>query len=149
MRKGKGQQKKIEGEQLKLFNVQTLEPTTLEVDGIEPEQESGVELLSRLKKQRSLTEHLLERILDYGNLNKAFKQVKENGGSSGIDEMEIADFRIWMGIHLEELRESILTGTYKVSAVRKVDIPKPNGGTRMLGIPTVKDRFIQQAILRN
>ena len=146
MRKGNKQQKKNEGKQLKIFNMQTLAPTSPEVDGIEPEQETGVELLSRLKKQHSLTANLLERILDYGNLNKAFKQVKENGGSSGIDQMEIADFRIWMGIHLEKLRESILTGNYKVSAVRKVDIPKPNGGTRMLGIPTVKDRFIQQAI---
>lgn len=146
MRKSNKQQKKSEGKQLKMYNMQTLEPASLEVDGIEPEKESGVELLSRLKKQHSLTENLLERILDYGNLNRAFKQVKENGGSSGIDQMEIADFRIWMGSHLEELRGSILTGNYKVSAVRKVDIPKPNGGTRMLGIPTVKDRFIQQAI---
>lgn len=146
MRKSNKQQKKSEGKQLKMYNMQTLEPASLEVDGIEPEKEPGVELLWRLKKQHSLTENLLERILDYGNLNKAFKQVKENGGSSGIDQMEVADFRIWMGNHLEELRGLILTGNYKVSAVRKVDIPKPNGGTRMLGIPTVKDRFIQQAI---
>lgn len=146
MGKDKQQQKNTEVKQLKIFNMQTLEPADSLTDGIRKGVDTGVELSSRLEKQRALTENLLEKIVDHGNLNKAFKKVKENRGSSGIDQMEIDDFRKWMGNHLEELRQLILTENYKVSAVKRVDIPKPNGGTRMLGIPTVKDRFIQQAI---
>ena len=60
--------------------------------------------------------------------------------------MEVEELRQWLGKHLEELRDSLLTETYQVSSVRKVEIPKPTGGVRMLGIPTVKDRLVQQAI---
>jgi RNA-directed DNA polymerase len=107
---------------------------------------SRVELLSVLERQRTLTENLLERIVEHGNLMRAYKQVSGNDGSSGIDKMETGELRQWLGKHINALRESILTETYKVSAVRKVEIPKPNGGKRVLGIPTVKDRLIQQAI---
>jgi len=146
MRKDKGHQKNPEGKQLKIFNMQTLEPAVSLTDGISKGEESGDELSSRLERQRTLTENLLEKIVDYGNLNKAFKQVKENDGSSGIDKMEVSDLRQWLGEHLEELRESLLTEKYSVSAVRKVEIQKATGGMRMLGIPTVKDRLVQQAI---
>lgn len=146
MRKDKRQQKNPESKQLKIFNMQCLEPASSLTDGISKGVGSGVELFSRLEKQRTLTENILEKIVDYGNLNKAFKQVKENDGSSGIDKMEVEDLRQWLGNHLEELREALLTEKYLVSAVRKVEIQKSSGGLRMLGIPTVKDRFIQQAI---
>lgn len=146
MRKDKRQQKNPEGKQLKIFNMQTLEPADLLTDGISKGNGSGDELSSRLEKQRTLTENLLEKIVDHGNLNRAFKQVKENDGSSGIDKMEVEDLRHWLGGHLNELREALLNEKYSVSAVRKVEIPKPNGGIRILGIPTVGDRFVQQAI---
>lgn len=146
MRKDKRQQKNPEGKQLKIFNMQNLKPAGSLTDGISKGNGSGDELSSRLEKQRTLTENLLEKIVDHGNLNRAFKQVKENDGRSGIDKMEVEDLRHWLGGHLNELREALLKEKYSVSAVRKVEIPKPNGGIRMLGIPTVKDRFIQQAI---
>jgi RNA-directed DNA polymerase len=146
MRKDKRQQKNPDGKQLKLFTMQNLEPAGSLTEGISKGDGTGVELYSRLEKQRTLTENLLEKIVEYGNLNQAFKQVKENDGSSGIDKMEVSDLRQWLGKHLEELRESLLTEKYTVSAVRKVEIQKSTGGIRMLGIPTVKDRMIQQAI---
>ncbi|MDP4188550.1 MAG: reverse transcriptase domain-containing protein, partial [Bacteroidota bacterium] len=99
-----------------------------------------------MERQRTLTEHLLERIVDYENLNRAYKQVARNNGSGGIDGMEREELRQWLGKHIQTLQKAILTEQYEVSAVRKVEIPKPNGGTRVLGIPTVKDRLIQQAI---
>ena len=89
---------------------------------------------------------LLERVLDRDNLNKAYKRVKANKGASGIDGMTVDEALPWLKEHREELLESIRNGKYKPSPVRRVEIPKDNGGVRKLGIPTVIDRIIQQAI---
>ena len=145
MRKDSSQQKNEKWEQLKLFT-KTGEPAGDQTSGTGKISGTGVELFSRLEQQRTLTVNILERIVDYGNLDKAYRQVRSNKGSSGIDDMEVEDLRHWIGKNLKELQESILSGQYEVSAVRKVEIPKPGGGVRMLGIPTVKDRMIQQAI---
>jgi RNA-directed DNA polymerase len=131
--------------QLKLFNAH-IQPAERTDGRTEKKSQVGVELSSRLEKQRTLTANLLNKIVDYENLNRAYMQVKRNGGSGGVDKMEIDDLRPWLGKHTEELRTSLLTEKYQVSAVRKVEIPKPAGGMRILGIPTVKDRLIQQAI---
>lgn len=77
---------------------------------------------------------------------RAYKQVKENGGSSGTDGMDTDELRGWLGKNINTLRMSLLNEQYKVEPVRKAEIPKPGGGKRMLGIPTVRDRLIQQAI---
>jgi group II intron reverse transcriptase/maturase len=146
MRKSKEQQKNESSRQLKLFNWQAGELTGTPTGGTGTEPLNRVELLSVLERQRTLTENLLERIVDYGNLMRAYKQVASNGGSSGVDNMETEELRQWLGKHINTLQESLLTEKYEVSAVRKVEIPKPNRGTRVLGIPTVKDRLIQQAI---
>jgi RNA-directed DNA polymerase len=146
MRKGKEQQKNEAGRQLKLIAWQAGELTGTPDGGTVTEPLNRAELLSVLEKQRTLTENLLEKIVDYGNLKKAYKHVASNDGSSGVDGMEIEELRQWLGKHIDSLREWILTEKYRVSEVRKVEIPKPNGGVRILGIPTVKDRFIQQAI---
>lgn len=145
MRKDNKQQKRITASQLKLFSGK-VEPTGRAIGRTDGETQSGVELSSRLENQRTLTANLLNKIVDYENLNRAYKQVRRNGGSSGVDEMEIDDFGQWLNGNLDDLRNSILNEGYEVDAVRKVEIPKPTGGIRMLGIPTVKDRFIQQAI---
>lgn len=108
--------------------------------------DGGVELSSRLEQQRTLTQHILERIVDYGNIDKAYQQARGNNGSAGIDKMNIEDFRKWLGECFESFQSSILEEQYEVSPVRKVEIDKPDGGKRLLGIPTVKDRVIQQAI---
>jgi group II intron reverse transcriptase/maturase len=146
MRKGKKQQKNETSLQLKLFTMQAGELTGGPTGGTGTELLTRVELLSLLERQRTLTENLLERIVDYGNLMRAYKQVSSNDGRGGIDGMETEELRQWLGKHINTLREKLLTEQYDVSAVRKVEIPKPDGGKRILGIPTVKDRLIQQAI---
>lgn len=145
MRKDKMQQKKPLVRQLKIFS-QTGEPMGVNTGGTGTVPPSGVELSSRLEDQRTLTENVLEKIVDYANLKRSYKQVMANGGSSGVDEMEVEGFSQWLGENSDKLREQLLSEKYEVSAVRKVEIPKGGGGVRNLGIPTVKDRFIQQSI---
>lgn len=77
---------------------------------------------------------------------KAFKQVVANKGAGGIDDMQTDELRDYLNANWQTLRKDILEGNYKPQPVRKVEIPKPQGGTRMLGIPTVKDRLLQQSI---
>jgi group II intron reverse transcriptase/maturase len=89
---------------------------------------------------------LLERILSRDNLNRAYKRVKANKGAPGIDGMTVEEALPWLREHREELLESIRAGKYKPQPVRRKEIPKPDGGVRKLGIPTVIDRIIQQAI---
>ena len=89
---------------------------------------------------------LLERILSRDNLNRAYKRVRANKGAPGIDEMTVEDALPWLREHREELLDTIRQGKYKPQPVRRKEIPKPDGGVRKLGIPTVIDRIIQQAI---
>ena len=90
--------------------------------------------------------NLLEKVLNRDNLNKAYKRVKANKGASGVDGMTVNEAGSWLKEHKGELLEQIREGKYKPSPVRRVEIPKDNGGVRKLGIPTVIDRIIQQAI---
>ena len=92
------------------------------------------------------TEGLMERILARDNLNKAFKQVKRNKGAGGIDGMQVDELLPYLRENREELLRSLWDGTYRPKPVRRVEIPKENGKVRKLGIPTVVDRLIQQAI---
>jgi group II intron reverse transcriptase/maturase len=89
---------------------------------------------------------LLERILHRDNLNAAYKRVRQNGGAAGIDGMRVGEMLPYLKEHGEELIRSIREGWYKPKPVRRVEIPKPDGGVRKLGVPTVVDRMIQQAI---
>lgn len=98
-------------------------------------------------RERDGATDLLEQILDRDNLNRAYKQVKRNHGAPGIDCMTVEDALPWLLEHKDELLQSIREGRYKPSPVRRKEIPKPDGsGVRKLGIPTVVDRVIQQAI---
>lgn len=99
----------------------------------------------RNRKERT-SARLLDRILQRDNLNRAYLQVERNHGAPGIDGMTVKEALPWLKEHKEELLESIRNGSYKPSPVRRKDIPKPDGGTRQLGIPTIIDRVIQQAI---
>ena len=92
------------------------------------------------------TQYLLEKILEKGNLNEAYKRVKKNDGSPGIDKMKVTSLLTYLQEQGATLRQSILGGTYKPQPVRRAEIAKPDGGVRLLGIPTVLDRMIQQAI---
>jgi RNA-directed DNA polymerase len=99
-------------------------------------------------ESRALTQHLMEVVTSSTNLNQAYKRVKANDGAAGVDGMTAADLRPWIALHREQLIASLLDGSYRPQPVRGVDIPKPGGGMRQLGIPTVVDRLVQQAILQ-
>lgn len=91
---------------------------------------------------------LLERVLSRPNLQAALKRVRQNKGSPGIDGMSVEELPEYLREHWVELREQLLAGRYRPRAVRRHAIPKSGGGVRELGIPTVLDRFIQQALLQ-
>jgi group II intron reverse transcriptase/maturase len=91
-------------------------------------------------------EGLMEAILTRENMTRALKAVERNKGAAGVDKMTIAGLRSWLKENWPEVKRQLLAGEYRPAPVRRVDIPKPGGGTRMLGIPTVLDRLIQQAI---
>lgn len=91
-------------------------------------------------------ERLLERVVESGNMKQAWKQVKQNRGGKGIDGRTIADTKAFLKIQWPAIRQSILDENFQPKPVKRVEIPKPGGGMRKLGIPTVVDRLIQQAI---
>lgn len=91
---------------------------------------------------------ILEQILSPTNLNGAYKQVVSNKGSGGVDEMGVDQLKDYLIANKEELLESLLQGRYRPNPVRRVEIPKDNGKKRMLGIPTVVDRTVQQSIMQ-
>ena len=93
-------------------------------------------------------ESLMEEVAGALNLMEAYFEVRVNKGKPGIDNMSVEQMGEFMAHNRDKLSQSLLDGTYKPKPVKRVDIPKPDGGTRKLGIPTVKDRVVQQAILR-
>lgn len=108
---------------------------------------SDLSAMPTLKAEsNSNTENLLEKIVERRNIFEAFKRVKANKGSHGIDGMKVDELLPYLQEHYKTLVASLLNGTYKPQPVRRKEIPKPNGGIRLLGIPTVMDRLIQQAI---
>ena len=117
----------------------------LQRDSVEREGYAGA-LSTKTQEAEETEGALLARILDRENLNRAYKRVKANKGAPGIDGMDIEATFVWLKEHGKELVEQIREGKYKPSPVRRKEIPKPDGGVRKLGIPTVTDRIIQQAI---
>ena len=116
-------------------------------DSVEHEEYAGAQSFdNREIKETEDAENLLEKILSKDNMNSAYKRVKSNKGAAGIDGMTVGEALPWLREHGEELLESIRNGKYKPSPVRRKEIPKGDGGVRKLGIPTVIDRIIQQAI---
>ena len=101
-----------------------------------------------LNRKRALTSNLMERICERENLNRAYKRVKANKGAPGVDGMTVKEMYEWLREHKEELIAALLEGNYEPQPVRGVEIEKPGGGKRQLGIPTVVDRLVQQAILQ-
>src|SRR6266699_1256678 len=93
-------------------------------------------------------EQLMEEVGARGNLVRAWKRVRSNKGGPGVDRMTIEDAKAYLREHWPSIRSQLLAGTYQPQPVKRVEIPKPDGGVRKLGIPTVLDRFIQQALLQ-
>lgn len=118
--------------------------------GVKPQVSPAV---GRLRLAATATEHLatstlMDRVVDTRNIRRAMKRVKRNKGSCGIDGMTVAELSEWFRRQWLGVREQLLTGTYQPQPLRRVTIPKPGGGQRELGIPTVVDRVIQQALLQ-
>jgi group II intron reverse transcriptase/maturase len=121
----------------------------LESRGEAPRRERSGEATAAVRRdERSGTDDLMERIVDRGNLVRALKRVRANQGSPGVDGRTVDDLVADLREHWSVIREQLLTGRYQPSAVKRVEIAKPGGGMRQLGIPTVLDRFIQQAVLQ-
>lgn len=104
--------------------------------------------LTATDQARALTEHLMEEVTNRANLNRAYERVLANKGAAGVDGMTVGELYDWLIQHKQELIASLLDGSYQPQPVRGVEIPKPGGGRRQLGIPTVVDRLVQQAILQ-
>ena len=98
--------------------------------------------------ERPATDRLMEEVCERENVNKALRRVRSNQGAPGIDGMTVDQLRDHLLEHWPTIREQLIAGRYKPRAVRRVTIPKPDGGERKLGIPTALDRLIQQAILQ-
>lgn len=90
----------------------------------------------------------MEAVVERGNVWLAYRRVVENKGAPGVDGVAVAEFKDWLKEHWPTVRAALLAGSYLPQAVRAVEIPKPSGGKRLLGIPTVVDRLIQQALLQ-
>ena len=98
------------------------------------------------RKERMDTSSLMEQILSKENLNTAYLQVVRNKGAEGVDGMKYTELKEHLEKNGEIIKEQLRTRKYKPQPVRRVEIPKPDGGVRNLGVPTVTDRFVQQAI---
>jgi RNA-directed DNA polymerase len=88
----------------------------------------------------------MEEVVERSNLKLAYQRVVENKGAPGVDEVSVSEFKDWLKMHWPSVKIALLEGRYLPRPVRRVDIPKPSGGVRMLGVPTVVDRLIQQAL---
>jgi RNA-directed DNA polymerase len=99
-------------------------------------------------KSPASTNRLMEEVCERENLKEALRRVKANKGSAGVDGMTVGGITDYLKQHWPAIREQLLNGTYEPRPVRRVEIPKPDGGVRKLGIPTVLDRFIQQAVMQ-
>ena len=121
-------------------------PGVIGEGGTGPETHEEPQAPTAWDRDRALTRHLMETVCGAANLNRAYKRVKANGGAPGVDGMTVDTLRGWIAVHREALIASLLDGSYEPQPVRGVSIPKPGGGERQLGIPTVVDRLVQQAI---
>ena len=113
---------------------------------VEQQASAASEARGHRRQRRALTTNLMEAVCHSDNLNRAYKRVKANRGAAGIDQMPVEVLLPWLRQHKQDLIRSLLAGSYQPQPVRAVEIPKPGGGVRQLGIPTVVDRLVQQAL---
>lgn len=114
--------------------------------GIKPDRSSEAFIADSLSESPTGEIRLMESILERENMNRALKQVVANKGAPGVDGMKVGQLQGYLNRHGDQIRESLLNGSYEPMPARRKEIDKPDGGIRLLGIPTVLDRFIQQAI---
>ena len=107
----------------------------------------GAELGTATSGRTKSEDHtLMEEVVERSNLEQAYQRVVENKGAPGVDDLSVPEFKDWLKVHWLSVKIALLEGRYLPRPVRRVDIPKPSGGMRMLGVPTVVDRLIQQAL---
>jgi RNA-directed DNA polymerase len=97
-------------------------------------------------RTKSEGDRLMEAVVERGNMRLAYQRVVENKGAPGVDGLTVVGLKDWLKAHWPRVKEALLAGAYLPRPVRRVDIPKPQGGVRTLGVPTVVDRLIQQAL---
>jgi RNA-directed DNA polymerase len=137
--------------QLSLFEeevVGSVRPGASGESGTGPAATEEGQATTALTRERALAGNLMERVCERGNLNRAYKRVKANKGAPGVDGLTVGVLYKWLMEHKEGLVESLLDGSYEPQPILGREIDKPGGGKRRLGIPTVVDRMIQQAILQ-
>jgi len=117
-------------------------------DGIRDAAHPQQQTFPALDTQRALTDQLMEQICDPKNLVRAYHRVRSNKGKPGVDGMTVHELADWLRNNQAALTASLLRGTYQPQPVRGVQISKPEGGQRQLGIPVAVDRLVQQAILQ-
>src|SRR5260370_660163 len=131
-------------EQLELVFTSTEEATSLTAAGGDAEP-----VVAKCEPERpTVTNPLMEAVCERENLKKALRRVKANKGSPGVDGMTVEQLPDYLKAHWPQHRDELLRGLYAPSPVRRVEIPKPDGGVRKLGVPTALDRFVQQAVLQ-
>ena len=123
----------------------------LQVETVSPSGPAGgrsgrLELPESSSQPQGRVDGLWEQVFSKANLTRALRRVERNKGAPGVDGVTTEQFRGWLDDHWVQVREVLDAGTYKPSPVRRVEIPKPDGGVRLLGVPTVLDRLVQQAI---
>ncbi len=128
---------------------QATAPNTERSDRMSPMTVSGAEVGTAAGGQTK-AEGLrqMDAVVERSNLWQAYERVMRNKGAAGVDGLTVADLKAWLQQHWPSVKAALLAGDYMPMAIRKVEIPKPNGGVRTLGIPTVLDRLIQQALLQ-
>jgi len=117
---------------------------------VKPQAKPGVPSSCPAQKEANTGKEdqtLMEQVLERQRMQAALKRVRENKGAPGIDGMTVDELPEYLKKHWLAIKEQLLAGTYKPKPVRQVEIPKATGGVRLLGIPTVVDRLIQQALL--
>ena len=122
--------------------------TGVEGEAFEPAARDETALAKQDTESPAEIENLMEEICERGNLSQAYKQVVSNKGSPGIDGIRVEELKDYLQVHWQGIKEQLLSGKYCPQPVKRVEIPKPNGGVRKLGIPTVLDRLIQQAMMQ-
>ena len=143
------EQKQVIAYQLELFDINgqgVVHPFLKREDVHGAQGTKDLQVNTAGKQERALVCNLIEIVISPKNIWTAYKQVKQNKGAGGIDGMQVEEFAVWFKEQGSNLIDELRSGNYQPQPVRLVEIPKPNGGIRKLGIPTVKDRVIQQAI---
>lgn len=118
-----------------------------DTDAVQRALEEELKVLLRDMKGSSMKQSsLIEEVVQRDNLRKALVRVESNKGAAGIDGMKVDELKPYLQREWKRIKQEFLTGTYQPKPVRRVEIPKANGGRRKLGIPTVVDRFVQQSV---